>query len=58
MTLYNEVVNPHEANRAFADGTNPPRRDTLMIEKGITYVIAIKPDNPGVWALHCHSTAT
>lgn len=26
-----------------------------MIEKGLTYVIAVKPDNPGVWALHCHN---
>ena len=31
------------------------RRDTLWIEKEIVYVIAIKPDNPGVWAFHCHN---
>ena len=54
--LYNEVTNPHEANRAFPlSRDNPPRRDTIMIEKGITYVLAIKPDNPGVWAFHCHN---
>jgi hypothetical protein len=36
-------------------GTNPARRDTLFIEKNVTYVIAFKPDNPGVWAFHCHN---
>jgi hypothetical protein len=35
--------------------SNPARRDTLFIEKGATYVIAVKPDNPGVWAFHCHN---
>ena len=34
---------------------NPAKRDTFMIEKGLTYIIAVKPDNPGVWALHCHN---
>lgn len=54
--LFNEVKSPHEANRAFPiDLQNPLKRDTIMVEKGITYVIAIKPDNPGVWAFHCHN---
>ncbi|KAL9595713.1 MAG: hypothetical protein Q9219_006279, partial [cf. Caloplaca sp. 3 TL-2023] len=54
--LWAEVTNPHEANRAFPINLqNPPKRDTIMIEKGVTYVIAIKPDNPGVWAFHCHN---
>ncbi|KAL8783319.1 MAG: hypothetical protein Q9195_009427 [Heterodermia aff. obscurata] len=54
--LLKEVTSPHEANRAFPiDLQNPPKRDTLLVEKGITYVIAIKPDNPGVWAFHCHN---
>lgn len=33
----------------------PVRRDTLMIERGWTYVIAVRADNPGVWAMHCHN---
>ena len=33
----------------------PPRRETLMIEKGWDSVIAIKADNPGVWATHYHN---
>ncbi|PVH81556.1 multicopper oxidase [Cadophora sp. DSE1049] len=31
------------------------RRDTLMIEKGWDDVIALKADNPVVWAMHCHN---
>lgn len=28
---------------------NPSRRDTVMIEKGFTYILAIQASNPGVW---------
>lgn len=29
--------------------TNPSRRDTIMVEKGTTVIIAIKASNPGAW---------
>ncbi|KAF1957319.1 Cupredoxin [Byssothecium circinans] len=35
--------------------TNPLRRDTIMVEKGTTVIVAVKANNPGVWALHCHN---
>ncbi|KAF1994835.1 multicopper oxidase [Amniculicola lignicola CBS 123094] len=35
--------------------TYPSRRDTIMVEKGSTVIVAIQADNPGVWALHCHN---
>ncbi|KAE9364259.1 hypothetical protein N431DRAFT_104390 [Stipitochalara longipes BDJ] len=34
---------------------SPVRRDTIMIERGWDYIIAVKANNPGVWALHCHN---
>ena len=34
--------------------TNPPRRDVALLPAGGYLVIAFKPDNPGVWLLHCH----
>ncbi|KAF2111018.1 multicopper oxidase-domain-containing protein [Lophiotrema nucula] len=33
---------------------NPPRRDVAMLPGGGYLAIAFKPDNPGVWLLHCH----
>ncbi|KAK0714212.1 multicopper oxidase-domain-containing protein [Apiosordaria backusii] len=34
---------------------NPPRRDTVMVPGNGGYVaVAFKPDNPGVWLVHCH----
>ena len=33
----------------------PSRRDTIMVEKGYTVIVAIKSNNPGIWALHCHN---
>ncbi|PSN65113.1 hypothetical protein BS50DRAFT_575190 [Corynespora cassiicola Philippines] len=33
---------------------NPPRRDVVMLPTAGHLVIAFKPDNPGVWLLHCH----
>jgi hypothetical protein len=41
--------------RGVSNLSNPPRRDTLWVEKGIVYVLAVRPDNPGVWAFHCHN---
>ncbi|KAL2043517.1 hypothetical protein N7G274_003824 [Stereocaulon virgatum] len=36
---------------------NPPRRDVALLPAGNTggyLAIGFKPDNPGVWLLHCH----
>ncbi|KAK1779634.1 multicopper oxidase-domain-containing protein [Copromyces sp. CBS 386.78] len=33
---------------------NPPRRDTIMAPAGGYIAVAFKPDNPGVWLVHCH----
>lgn len=33
---------------------NPPRRDVVLLPAGGYIAIAFKPDNPGVWLMHCH----
>jgi len=33
---------------------NPPRRDTVMAPAGGYVAVAFRPDNPGVWLIHCH----
>ncbi|KAK4458969.1 putative laccase precursor [Cladorrhinum samala] len=33
---------------------NPPRRDTVTVPSGGYVAVAFKPDNPGVWLVHCH----
>ena len=33
---------------------NPPRRDVALLPSGGYLAIAFRPDNPGVWLLHCH----
>jgi FtsP/CotA-like multicopper oxidase with cupredoxin domain len=33
----------------------PSRRDTIMVEKGSTIIVAIQSNILGVWALHCHN---
>ncbi|KAI9695153.1 MAG: hypothetical protein M1820_008859 [Bogoriella megaspora] len=33
---------------------NPARRDTVYVPRHGYAVIRIKPDNPGIWMLHCH----
>jgi hypothetical protein len=36
---------------------NPPRRDVALLPAGQTggyLAIGFKPDNPGVWLVHCH----
>jgi len=34
--------------------TNPLRRDTLIITRGMYAILRILTDEPGVFALHCH----
>jgi len=33
---------------------NPPRRDVALLYQGGYLALAFKPDNPGVWLVHCH----
>ena len=33
---------------------NPPRRDVALLPLGGYLAIAFRPDNPGLWLLHCH----
>jgi FtsP/CotA-like multicopper oxidase with cupredoxin domain len=49
VNLYDQVISNTPSTKGY-DGANPMRRDTLWIEKDLVYVIAIKPENPGIWA--------
>ncbi|KAJ9138645.1 Multicopper oxidase [Pleurostoma richardsiae] len=33
---------------------NPPRRDVVLLPAGGYIAVAFRPDNPGVWLVHCH----
>lgn len=33
---------------------NPPRRDVVLLPANGYIAIAFKPNNPGVWLVHCH----
>ncbi|KAK0712929.1 multicopper oxidase-domain-containing protein [Lasiosphaeria miniovina] len=33
---------------------NPPRRDTVTAPAGGYVAVAFRPNNPGVWLVHCH----
>jgi FtsP/CotA-like multicopper oxidase with cupredoxin domain len=33
---------------------NPPRRDVAMLPASGYLALAFKPDNPGIWLVHCH----
>ncbi|KAF2006452.1 multicopper oxidase [Amniculicola lignicola CBS 123094] len=48
-TKYSRTESPKTFNF-----NNPPRRDVVMLPAGGYIAIAFKPDNPGVWLLHCH----
>lgn len=43
-----------DPNNANLNLNNPPRRDVAMLPNNGHLVIAFKPDNPGVWIIHCH----
>ncbi|CCC12082.1 unnamed protein product [Sordaria macrospora k-hell] len=43
-----------ETSRDTWNYDNPPRRDTIMAPAGGYVAVAFKPDNPGVWLVHCH----
>ena len=44
---------PVESPKTF-NFNNPPRRDVALLPGGGYLAIAFKPDNPGVWLVHCH----
>ncbi|KAI3327666.1 multicopper oxidase [Xylariaceae sp. AK1471] len=48
-TVYNETT-----SFSLFNFDNPPRRDTAIVKRGGFLAIAFRPDNPGVWLLHCH----
>lgn len=48
-TAYDPVNTP-----ATFNFKNPPRRDVALLPGNGYLAIAFKPDNPGVWLLHCH----
>ncbi|KAF9635511.1 Multicopper oxidase type 1 [Lasiodiplodia theobromae] len=33
---------------------NPPRRDVVFLPSNGFVALAFKPDNPGIWLVHCH----
>ena len=47
--IYNVTTSPSTFNF-----NNPQRRDVALLPAGGYLAIAFKPDNPGVWLLHCH----
>lgn len=45
---------PGSLDKVTLKTDKPPRRDVVLLPAGGYIVIAFKPDNPGVWLLHCH----
>lgn len=34
---------------------NPVKKDTVVVPRGGYVLVRFKPDNPGIWPLHCHN---
>lgn len=51
------ATNPTSFNRkaAVLNGTNPLRRDVVMLPPSGWIVIAFQTNNPGPWIMHCRS---
>ncbi|KAL1633404.1 hypothetical protein SLS58_011095 [Diplodia intermedia] len=47
---YDELVDPVQTFNL----TNPPRRDVVFLPSNGFVALAFKPDNPGIWLVHCH----
>ncbi|KAL1636233.1 hypothetical protein SLS56_001212 [Neofusicoccum ribis] len=47
---YDEAVDPIKNFKL----DNPPRRDVVFLPSNGFVALAFKPDNPGVWLVHCH----
>lgn len=47
---------PYDVNTSIStfNFNNPPRRDVALLPIKGYLAIAFRPDNPGVWLLHCH----
>jgi FtsP/CotA-like multicopper oxidase with cupredoxin domain len=45
-------VNPWDGTTLST--TNPPRRDTALLQSNGYLLIAFETDNPGAWLMHCH----
>lgn len=48
-STYNESTAPLGFNY-----DNPPRRDVALLPAEGYLALAFKPDNPGIWLVHCH----
>ena len=48
-TTYDVATTPKTFNY-----NNPPRRDVALLPQNGYLAIAFRPDNPGVWLVHCH----
>lgn len=53
LAQQNTTFDPVNSYKTF-NFINPPRRDVVLVPAGGYIAIAFKPDNPGVWLLHCH----
>ena len=49
----NETFDPEKSYATF-NFNNPPRRDVILLPAHGFIAIALKPDNPGAWLVHCH----
>jgi hypothetical protein len=52
-----------QASATYTDASslnlvNPPRRDVAMLPAGGYLVMGFMTDNPGVWLMHCHVSAS
>lgn len=61
ITMKNDTSWPHAMHlhghhfrQIGSDGTLGPLRDTLLMDRSETAVVAFVADNPGDWLLHCH----
>jgi FtsP/CotA-like multicopper oxidase with cupredoxin domain len=54
MHLHGHHVVVLERNGVRATGS-PWWTDTLDVDKGATFIIAFRADNPGIWIDHCHN---
>lgn len=53
LAQQNTTFDPVNSYKTF-NFVNPPRRDVVLVPAGGYIAIAFRPDNPGVWLLHCH----
>lgn len=54
MHLHGHRFQIVEKNGRFMSPSNPPQRDTVLVDPFGSVVLRFRLDNPGVWLLHCH----